>query len=398
MAILSWFARGIEVKRVENTPGSRRVFWVHRDAAGAEIGREEDAADTFDPRTRPWYAGALASDKLFWTGVYIFFSLARSRHYRISQIPRFERQPLCVRRGDYPLRAFPFSRLAQDRADWASGYYGQQRPTDRGAERRRPAGRGRWRARRGARPRRRGDLDHAQRPCLARRVGPSRAASAVRRTRPGSGGAHGVTRLRFADEWVGLLRVAAVALFIAAILHAGVLRDWFRPVSHLRIRSACDGRRRARGRRRCRDLGHACRPGSADRHQPDPADICRSRHRQPGAGVSPPRQPGDDPPALRRRGCGLSRYQPRDRSRTRLELCGDRSGDRARPHREHRQPDRSASPKDFTDPRQRRSFDKGVGGCLGAHRQGRGRCRPPLDRRNHGAANRGRRCPRPVLR
>ena len=42
-------------------------------------------------------------------------------------------------------------------------------------------------------------------------------------------------RLRHADEWVGLLVVAALVLFAAAILHAGVLRDWFRPVSHLRI-------------------------------------------------------------------------------------------------------------------------------------------------------------------
>ena len=42
-------------------------------------------------------------------------------------------------------------------------------------------------------------------------------------------------RLRYADEWVGLLVVAVVAAFLGAILHAGVLRDWFRPVSYLRI-------------------------------------------------------------------------------------------------------------------------------------------------------------------
>jgi phospholipid/cholesterol/gamma-HCH transport system substrate-binding protein len=42
-------------------------------------------------------------------------------------------------------------------------------------------------------------------------------------------------RLRYADEWVGLLVVAAVAAFLGAILQAGVLRDWFRPVSDLRI-------------------------------------------------------------------------------------------------------------------------------------------------------------------
>jgi phospholipid/cholesterol/gamma-HCH transport system substrate-binding protein len=41
--------------------------------------------------------------------------------------------------------------------------------------------------------------------------------------------------LRHTDEWVGLLVLVAAAIFFAAILHSGVLRDWFRPVSHLRI-------------------------------------------------------------------------------------------------------------------------------------------------------------------
>src|SRR5215469_3946130 len=41
--------------------------------------------------------------------------------------------------------------------------------------------------------------------------------------------------LRHTDEWVGLLVLVAGAIFFAAILHAGVLRDWFRPVSHLRV-------------------------------------------------------------------------------------------------------------------------------------------------------------------
>jgi phospholipid/cholesterol/gamma-HCH transport system substrate-binding protein len=42
-------------------------------------------------------------------------------------------------------------------------------------------------------------------------------------------------RLRHTDEWVGLLVVATVLLFLGAMLEAGVLHDWFRPVSHLRI-------------------------------------------------------------------------------------------------------------------------------------------------------------------
>jgi adenylate cyclase len=65
---------GIKVKIIKNAPGPRRVSWVHRDAAGEEIGREEDATDTYDPRARPWYVGALGTEELFWTGVYIFFS------------------------------------------------------------------------------------------------------------------------------------------------------------------------------------------------------------------------------------------------------------------------------------------------------------------------------------
>ncbi len=65
---------GIDVKLVENAPGPRRVTWIHRNAAGDETGREEDPTDTYDPRTRPWYEGALADDHLFWTGVYIFYS------------------------------------------------------------------------------------------------------------------------------------------------------------------------------------------------------------------------------------------------------------------------------------------------------------------------------------
>jgi phospholipid/cholesterol/gamma-HCH transport system substrate-binding protein len=42
-------------------------------------------------------------------------------------------------------------------------------------------------------------------------------------------------RLRHADEWVGLLVVVTVLAFLGFILQAGVLRDWFRTVSTLRI-------------------------------------------------------------------------------------------------------------------------------------------------------------------
>lgn len=41
--------------------------------------------------------------------------------------------------------------------------------------------------------------------------------------------------LRNTDEWVGLLVLASIALFIAAALHAGLLSDWFRPTVELRV-------------------------------------------------------------------------------------------------------------------------------------------------------------------
>ncbi len=42
-------------------------------------------------------------------------------------------------------------------------------------------------------------------------------------------------RLRHTDEGVGLLVILALVIFAGVLLEAGVLRDWFRPVSRLRI-------------------------------------------------------------------------------------------------------------------------------------------------------------------
>ena len=41
--------------------------------------------------------------------------------------------------------------------------------------------------------------------------------------------------LRNTDEWVGLLVLTSIALFVAAALHAGLLSDWFRPTARLRV-------------------------------------------------------------------------------------------------------------------------------------------------------------------
>src|SRR4051794_31492867 len=41
--------------------------------------------------------------------------------------------------------------------------------------------------------------------------------------------------LRNTDEWVGLLVLVCISLFIASVLHAGLLSDWFRPTATLRV-------------------------------------------------------------------------------------------------------------------------------------------------------------------
>ena len=65
---------GTDTKLVENTPGSRVVVWIRHDAGGSVVRRDLDADDRYDPRTRDWYQGALKSDDVFWTGVYVFFT------------------------------------------------------------------------------------------------------------------------------------------------------------------------------------------------------------------------------------------------------------------------------------------------------------------------------------
>ena len=67
-------AGGIDTKLIRNSPGPRLVVWIRRDEAGREIARETDPSDAYDPRARPWYAGALESDGMFWTRPYIFYT------------------------------------------------------------------------------------------------------------------------------------------------------------------------------------------------------------------------------------------------------------------------------------------------------------------------------------
>jgi class 3 adenylate cyclase len=64
----------LDTKLIAHEDGRRQVTWYRRDATGQVVAVEEDPADPFDPRTRPWYHGASAMDGLFWTDVYVFFT------------------------------------------------------------------------------------------------------------------------------------------------------------------------------------------------------------------------------------------------------------------------------------------------------------------------------------
>ncbi|HEV8389285.1 MAG TPA: cache domain-containing protein [Dongiaceae bacterium] len=64
---------GVETKEIING-GVRTVLLIDRNAAGDEVSRREDPTDTYDPRTRPWFQGAVKGGEVYWTGIYIFFS------------------------------------------------------------------------------------------------------------------------------------------------------------------------------------------------------------------------------------------------------------------------------------------------------------------------------------
>jgi len=66
---------GYDTKTVDRRGGGRKVTWVRRDAQGALTETGDDPSDMFDPRERPWYKGAVAARKPFWTDTYVFFTV-----------------------------------------------------------------------------------------------------------------------------------------------------------------------------------------------------------------------------------------------------------------------------------------------------------------------------------
>lgn len=66
--------QSIHTKLIERGTSSVKVTWIRRGVEGQEIEREITEGEAFDPRTRPWFIGALKTADVYWTDVYIFFT------------------------------------------------------------------------------------------------------------------------------------------------------------------------------------------------------------------------------------------------------------------------------------------------------------------------------------
>ena len=64
----------IDTKLIRHQDGERRTTWIRRGPGGNVTDVEAAPQDTYDPRTRDWYTGALGTDGTFWSEVYVFFT------------------------------------------------------------------------------------------------------------------------------------------------------------------------------------------------------------------------------------------------------------------------------------------------------------------------------------
>ena len=75
----------LHTKIIERTPEATQVTWIRRDTAGKVVDEETSVDDSYDPRKRPWYTGAVNSQKIYWSDFYIFFT--SQRHGATISIP-----------------------------------------------------------------------------------------------------------------------------------------------------------------------------------------------------------------------------------------------------------------------------------------------------------------------
>ncbi|MBV8191607.1 MAG: GAF domain-containing protein [Alphaproteobacteria bacterium] len=68
---------GLDSKLIDRRGEKPKITWTKRDAEGKVIKVEEDNTDEFDPRTRPWYQGAVTTKKPFWSDTYLFYTVKK---------------------------------------------------------------------------------------------------------------------------------------------------------------------------------------------------------------------------------------------------------------------------------------------------------------------------------
>jgi adenylate cyclase len=95
----------LDTKVIQHEGDQRQVTWYRRDEAGQVEAVEQDPADTFDPRTRPWYRGATSVDGLFWTDAYIFFTEQKPGLTASRAVYGADKQIIAVAGGDIALGA-----------------------------------------------------------------------------------------------------------------------------------------------------------------------------------------------------------------------------------------------------------------------------------------------------
>lgn len=65
---------GFRTKVIRNDEFGRSVDLTWRDASYYQIASEQDPADSFDPRTRPWFKKVREHNHVIWTDPYVFFT------------------------------------------------------------------------------------------------------------------------------------------------------------------------------------------------------------------------------------------------------------------------------------------------------------------------------------
>ena len=64
----------LHTKIIERSAGAPKVAWIRRDKAGNVVDEETSVDDSYDPRNRPWYTGAVSREEPNWTDFYVFFT------------------------------------------------------------------------------------------------------------------------------------------------------------------------------------------------------------------------------------------------------------------------------------------------------------------------------------